>query len=88
MKLQHNIPDSCDSAWPWLSDTSVSEVECNWWEFLRMQINTAECVGAIDPNHHQFFLDLLTEMFHAGMRSPGHLLAAHLCFFADQPADA
>ena len=81
MRKQFKNVDANNQRLPWRSDSSVTEAEWNWWEFLRMRINTAECVGEISQADRRLFLNLLTNMFESGLRDPKHLIAAHLCFF-------
>ena len=88
MRKQHKNAKVEHQQWPWRTDSSVTEAEWNWWEFLRMRINAAECAGEISRADQGLFLNLMTQMFENGFRNPQHLIAAHLCFFTLKKGEA
>ena len=67
---------------PWNhQDTAPGEQET--WEELREDIMDAFDEGELSKEHVHWYLTIMAEMFDGEvMRTPGHVVLARMCFFA------
>ena len=78
-----DTPDSVNPlTLPWNHrDTAPGEQET--WEELREDIMEAFDDGYLTQDHVHWYLTIMADMFNDdGMRTPGHVVLARLCFFA------
>ena len=81
-----SLPDTSEGVnpmtLPWNCQPTAPN-EQGAWEDLRHDIMDAFDDGALTASEVRWYLTLMVEMFDSGgerMRSPGHVLAARLCF--------